>query len=302
MRDRLYHDVLALQGVRNAVTNYDGLVRGAEFIRLALADAGVTVESQKFHVDGFPLAFENLTARIGSPGKPLVVLGAHYDSVAVSPGAADNASGVALLLEAARHFAPLSDRVNLALVFFTLEERNPAVDQVEYLIGTRLGVMDENWKYTTPEYAAAKRDFFNHVASRKDLSYSESFRLALENTELPPLMDELFRQMYQVVKDFRKEGGYGDCFVLGSDRWVAANKQLLSDLEIALIFDEVAAAWDEPDTQFLMLPETLMSHAETFGTDLDNRVGNFIAVAAGCGGAAYLNRFRQSAREKRSLM
>lgn len=39
------------------------------------------------------------------PGQPLLVVGAHYDSVSRSPGADDNASGVAGLIEAARLLA-----------------------------------------------------------------------------------------------------------------------------------------------------------------------------------------------------
>ncbi len=39
------------------------------------------------------------------PGGPVVEVGAHWDSVAGSPGADDNAGGVAGLLELARHFA-----------------------------------------------------------------------------------------------------------------------------------------------------------------------------------------------------
>jgi aminopeptidase YwaD len=48
---------------------------------------------------------DNLVATHGDPKAPLVLIGAHYDSVEGSPGADDNASGVAALLEVARAFA-----------------------------------------------------------------------------------------------------------------------------------------------------------------------------------------------------
>lgn len=53
---------------------------------------------------------------------PVVVVGAHYDTVPMSPGADDNASGVAVLLELARL---LHDRVvsrGIVLAFFSEEE------------------------------------------------------------------------------------------------------------------------------------------------------------------------------------
>jgi Zn-dependent M28 family amino/carboxypeptidase len=56
------------------------------------------------------------------PAAETVILAAHYDTVAQSPGADDNATGVATLLEAARLFAPLETERTLQLVFFDQEE------------------------------------------------------------------------------------------------------------------------------------------------------------------------------------
>jgi Zn-dependent M28 family amino/carboxypeptidase len=59
----------------------------------------------------------NLFAESGPESAPLIVVGAHYDSVETSPGADDNASGVAALLELARTFAvfkPLRNRLVFA--------------------------------------------------------------------------------------------------------------------------------------------------------------------------------------------
>jgi hypothetical protein len=61
--------------------------------------------------------------RIGAadPGSALV-LGAHYDTVSFTPGADDNASGVAAVLELARVFASASLGSTLEFVFFADEE------------------------------------------------------------------------------------------------------------------------------------------------------------------------------------
>ena len=59
-----------------------------------------------------------------------LVLGAHYDSVKDCPGANDNATGVALVYEVARHLDQLKTRnYNVYIVFFDEEERG--------LIGSR---------------------------------------------------------------------------------------------------------------------------------------------------------------------
>ena len=53
--------------------------------------------------------------------RPVLVVGAHYDTVLASPGADDNASGVAVLLEVARLLPP-SGNSHVRLIAFTNEE------------------------------------------------------------------------------------------------------------------------------------------------------------------------------------
>lgn len=55
----------------------------------------------------------NVVAHLEGVTKPSVLLGAHYDSVVGSPGANDNASGTAVVLEIARHLSatPLARQV-----------------------------------------------------------------------------------------------------------------------------------------------------------------------------------------------
>ncbi|BDA69754.1 Peptidases M20 and M28 [Calothrix sp. PCC 7716] len=53
---------------------------------------------------------------------PPILIGAHYDAVPGSPGADDNATGVAVLLELARMFATEPAKYPLRLVAFDMEE------------------------------------------------------------------------------------------------------------------------------------------------------------------------------------
>ena len=103
------------------------LQRAADYIVAELAKSGVTAERQRFEVDG--QGYENLIARFGPAEgtKPLLVMGAHYDSALThecvpTPGADDNASGVAGLLELARLLKQTTPGQPVELVFYTLEE------------------------------------------------------------------------------------------------------------------------------------------------------------------------------------
>lgn len=71
-------------------------------------------------------ATRNLIAVLPNPGRPRkVIIGAHLDSFpcASCRGANDNASGVAVIMEAARLLAPADLPFTLEIVFFGAEER-----------------------------------------------------------------------------------------------------------------------------------------------------------------------------------
>ncbi len=100
--------------------NPANLNRCAEYISTNLKDAGATVEMQEFIVDR--ITYKNVIGRFGV-GKPKkIIIGAHYDSCDETPGADDNASGVAGLLEIANLIGKDQPDVEIELVAYTLEE------------------------------------------------------------------------------------------------------------------------------------------------------------------------------------
>lgn len=96
------------------------LDRAADFIASRFGETGSTAERQFFEVRR--IRYQNVTARFGPDTREVVVVGAHYDTAGDQPGADDNASGVAGVLELARLLAgePLKSQVEL--VAYTLEE------------------------------------------------------------------------------------------------------------------------------------------------------------------------------------
>jgi hypothetical protein len=65
--------------------------------------------------------YGELPATVG-PGDEWIVVGAHFDTVAVSPGANDNATGVAVVLAAARQLRELTCRQRGVIVVFLDQE------------------------------------------------------------------------------------------------------------------------------------------------------------------------------------
>jgi Zn-dependent M28 family amino/carboxypeptidase len=96
------------------------LQAAAGYIRDEWSAQGYSVREQSYEVGGLRCA--NLEVAVaGDDGGPVIVIGAHYDSVQGSPGGDDNASGVATLLELSRLFARTAD-LRLRFVAFVNEE------------------------------------------------------------------------------------------------------------------------------------------------------------------------------------
>ncbi len=103
--------------------NLASLNKAAAYVEAAFAGTGCTLEAQTFQVDR--AEYKNITCAFGPQAAPRLVIGAHYDVAGdFNPGADDNASGVAGLLELARliHASAPSLPHRLDLVAFTLEE------------------------------------------------------------------------------------------------------------------------------------------------------------------------------------
>lgn len=114
-------DALARIGPRTIVIP-GNLPTAAAHIERSFKEAGYDVLEQKFTADGVPV--DNVSVEIGGRSRPseIVIIGAHYDSVAISPGADDNASGVAVLLAIARRIRSEQPKRTIRLVAFANEE------------------------------------------------------------------------------------------------------------------------------------------------------------------------------------
>ncbi len=122
VKDRLYQHVHVLSeeiGERHHEMP-ESLARTVAYITQELKDAGLDPEIQSFG----DRPYYNVIAEIagGDKKSEIIILGAHYDTVWLSPGADDNASGVAALLEIARNFSDSHPARTIRFVAFANEE------------------------------------------------------------------------------------------------------------------------------------------------------------------------------------
>jgi len=136
---RLKRHVTAIASTPHNVSHYDALEKAAAYIEAELAALGYQPQPQVFDTDGRPV--RNIEVVLepadSGPDTESLVVGAHYDSAGIAPGANDNATGVAAVIELARLLkdaAPKDKR--LRLVLFVNEEppydRSPTMGSWQY--------------------------------------------------------------------------------------------------------------------------------------------------------------------------
>jgi Zn-dependent M28 family amino/carboxypeptidase len=145
---------------RNAY-NPAALLGAAEFLAAELHAHDLEVESAPYF-DGTSTVRNLVVHKSGSdPTAGVIVVGAHYDTVLGTPGADDNASGVAGVVELARRFAHIPTRHPLSFVLFPHEEppffytstmgsRQYAASLARANVGVELMMSLEMIGYSTP--------------------------------------------------------------------------------------------------------------------------------------------------------
>jgi Zn-dependent M28 family amino/carboxypeptidase len=98
------------------------LAAAADYITEAWRAQGYVPEHETYLVDDLPCANLLVTRPGRSRADEILLIGAHYDTVPGSPGADDNASGVAGLLEITRAMAGVEPALTVRCVAFTNEE------------------------------------------------------------------------------------------------------------------------------------------------------------------------------------
>ena len=100
----------------------EALNDAADYLTRWLKDLGYDVRVEEYQVQGQTVRNLETTILGGSKKDEIVIVGAHYDTVTDCPGANDNGTGVASVLEMARAFKDAKPERTIRFVLFVNEE------------------------------------------------------------------------------------------------------------------------------------------------------------------------------------
>jgi hypothetical protein len=130
----LYQDVKSLTDIRpfRNSQNPTGMQKAVDYVKFELEKAGYTTQLQSFQTpDG--QTYQNVIAFYGQPKAERVVIGAHYDVCDNQPGADDNASAVAGLLEIARLLQTQKPDLPYQIELVAYANEEPPYFRTEYM-------------------------------------------------------------------------------------------------------------------------------------------------------------------------
>ncbi len=132
-KERLYNDVKVLTEITPARNsrNIASLNKAADYIYDEFAKLDTQPSRQKYQADG--QEYQNVLCSFGPEAGPRIIVGAHYDVCGDQPGADDNASAVAGLLEMARLVSELKPDLKYRVDFVAYSLEEPPYFRTQYM-------------------------------------------------------------------------------------------------------------------------------------------------------------------------
>jgi hypothetical protein len=278
--DNLYQTVYHLEGMRHPVESPEELDKAADYIAARMRAYGLNVREQEFYIQGWERPFRNIEGSIGPVAeKPAAVLTAHYDSV-LSPGANDNAAGIAVILEAGRLLAQMDNPPPVYIVAFSIEESsNPIIYSKIQDSAIRHGVLDGKKRYIN--WACSKLGQAIQTRALQILSsgktQAEGYRQALAELgkAVPANLRSHIEEIIPLFETVTVETAIGERSRIGSHRWVQEALQTGKKIAFNINVDEPGIFRYEPQTQGLLGGLGFESFGKHYGLDPQKAIGNF---------------------------
>jgi Zn-dependent M28 family amino/carboxypeptidase len=292
--EKLYWHILKTEGEKHPIHSPERMEACADYILHEFERYGLKTNIHEFEVDGFDYTFRNIEATVDGSGPELVIV-SHYDTVRHAPGANDNGTAIAVMLEVARVLSENQPNGAVRFLSVNLEELNPTRVEKIRENSLKFGITDEEGRYTswhTELILTRYSELFSKY--RVGLtSFTEIGKRAI--TELNVDLHSHERDYLNSLNDLNKEidilNWPGRTALMGSSAWVRDAPKRNISVKGVLCLDTVGYTSSKTNSQHF--PEGLDSDMfEIFMTDPSLTVGDFLTIIGDCNSGPLAEAFR----------
>ncbi|MDO8055768.1 MAG: M28 family peptidase, partial [Candidatus Hermodarchaeota archaeon] len=252
-------------------------------------------------LEGSDQTFRNIEGFIGDGRQPELAIVSHHDTVENAPGADDNASAVAVMLEAARVLQEASWSGSVRFISFTLEEGNPVRQEKVQALERHYGIKDDDNRYTSWRLAKL---MLKHTRKRQELFSSGTpspqaivkatafMKHELSNNEIA-----FFQELEKIYQDVSRTNWAGKVALMGSSYWVEQARRAKKPVKGAICSDTIGYTSTEEHSQ--RYPKTISpSLFKLHGTNETLSIGDFLCVLGDQNSAELADAFCSNAQRE----
>lgn len=251
--EKLYAHVLALEGVKHPLKTPDALERAEQYILHEFQQYGLNTNIQEFQLGGLDQTFRNIEGFIGDGSKPELLIISHHDTVENAPGADDNASAIAVMLEAARVLQEAGWSGNARFISFTLEEGHPGRQKQERALEHQYGIKDDHNRYNSWHLSQLMQE---HLRKRREFTLSGTplakaipkatalIKKVLSKNEL-----KFLHEVAKIYADVTDPDWVGKVALIGSSHWVDEARRTKKPVKGVLCSDTIGYTSTEASSQ-----------------------------------------------------
>ena len=258
--EKLYIHILKTEGVKHYRINPQALNVCADYLINEFQSYGLTTRSHEFSVDAIDFKFRNIEAVWGDQSKPAIMITSHYDTIDLSPGANDNGSGLAAMLEAARALGGSSLKNHcFRFVCFTLEEMHPKPYETSYQKLQELDLIDDQRRYKTYRMYQAMKKFQQvfFLALTKGATFAAAAKSAFTAVQpgLEPHEEEYFCHIAGQFKEIMDPTNWvGRTALVGSTHYVEQARKENIEIKAVLNLETIGYTSKKKNSKRLPSP------------------------------------------------
>jgi hypothetical protein len=299
--ERIHTHIQNLHYERSPVFSIDNLTKAQLYIENQFKEYGYRPELYTFTLKGDDFPYSNVQAKLNSGLESEILITSHFDHILGSPGADDNLSAVAIMLEIARICKKGHVDLPLEFISFNLEEENPFLHKQILQKGIELDLHD-NFEIPKTFHFQKMKDSFQKKSKKaleEGIDREKTYERALGEIEdyLTEAEKEYFRYQINVTKKPESRNWSGLFGVNGSSYYVEdlIKNKAHNSLKGVINLETCGYTSKRPHSQ--TLPKGIDArHFPSYKID-DPTVGDFISVVSDKNSSSLGNSFLKSCEE-----